>query len=139
MLPLVATLLLAVPAEIVGGSTIDFEAASARRFGKPAAPMTEKAKLTLSPGGHVDGQFVLSEDQPCLMCLIMKGNGKYTSYFEALEKEDRASRLKRKPEYKLLVEMDFPPEVALTDVADGQVLSSEKTADGTPTATSRWS
>ena len=131
MLTLFATLLLAVPAEIVGGSTIDFEAASARRFGKPAAPMAEKAKLTLSPGGHVDGQFVLSEDQPCLMCLIMKGNGKYASYFEALEKEDRASRRKPVPEHKLLVEMDFPPEVALTDVADGQVLSSEKTADGT--------
>ena len=131
MLTLFATLLLAVPAEIVGGSTIDFEAASARRFGKPAQPMAEKAKLTLSPGGHVDGQFVLSEDQPCLMCLIMKGNGKYASYFEALEKEDRASRRKPVPEHKLLVEMDFPPEVALTDVADGQVLSSEKTADGT--------
>ena len=124
-------LALAVPADLVGGSTIDFEAASARRFGRPAAPMAEKAKLTLSPGGHVDGQFVLSEDQPCLLCLIMKGNGKYVRYFEELEKEDRASRRKPVPEYKLLVEMDFPPEVALTDVADGRILSSEKTADGT--------
>lgn len=62
ILSAVAALVLAVPAEIVGGSTIDIEAASARRFGKPAQPMAEKAKLTLSPGGHVDGQFVLSED-----------------------------------------------------------------------------
>ena len=85
--------------------------------------MAEKAKLTLSPGGHVDGQFVLSEDQPCLMCLIMKGNGKYASYFEALEKEDRASRRKPVPEHKLLVEKQASYEDVVFDGrrADGDV------------------
>jgi len=117
------------PPGLPGGSEIDFEAASARRFGVGGegdcakAPMTEKVGFRLSPGASLDSTFALSENQPALLCFILKGNTNEVAELEAMEKENRAAR--SRGETPFLIEFEFPSEVKLVDVAHGEIAGYE--------------
>ena len=112
-------------------SEVDFQAASDARFASPRAEVPEKVELRLSPGAWLDGSFVMSRGQPALMCLLMKGKGKFKAEFEELERQDRAARRAKPPEFRLLFEFDLPEGVTMLDVADGEMLSCERTPTGT--------
>lgn len=121
----------APPESLWTASDVDFQAASDARFASPRVETPEKIEIRLSPGAWLDGSFVLSRGQPAIMCLLMKGKGKYKDDLAELERQDRASRRGKQPAYRLLFEFDLPEGVSMVDVADGEILSCERTPSGT--------
>ena len=121
----------APPESLWLASEVDFQAASDARFASSRAETPEKVDIRLSPGAWLDGSFVMSRGQPALMCLLMKGRGKFKAEFEEIERLDRASRRAKPPVNRLLFEFDLPDGVSMLDVADGELLSAERTPAGT--------
>ena len=103
----------APPESLWTASDVDFQAASDARFASPRVETPEKIEIRLSPGAWLDGSFVLSRGQPAIMCLLMKGKGKYKDDLAELERQDRASRRGKQPAYRLLFEFDLPEGVSI--------------------------
>ena len=117
----------AMPADLLGGTTLDFEKTTARAMAVKAGT-PDKAEIRLSPGTWMDATFFLSEEQPAVMTLIIKGKPKHKEEFRTIHKED--VRLRSRGDNQMRLELELPAGVDLSDVADGRILSSRPVAGG---------
>ncbi len=116
-----------MPADLLGGTALDFEKTTVRAMAvKEGTP--DKAEIRLSPGTWIDGTFFLSEAQPAVMTLVIKGKPKHKEEFRAIHGED--VRLRSRGDFQMRLELEIPAGVELSDLADGRVLSTRPVPGG---------